>query len=93
MDETGASSGTSWDSVFKQIATYGLTAAIDSEFIQPFQLERDKALAQDQYGRLYARGVPSGAPLTTTAGKMPAWLPWVLGGAAVLAVAVFLVKD
>lgn len=92
MDETQGSSDKSWTSVFQQIAQYGLNAAIDSEFIQPFQLERDKALAQDPYGRLYVRGTPSGMP-ATTAGQLPAWVPWVLGGAAVLAVVAFLVKD
>jgi hypothetical protein len=90
MYETNAPVG--WDSVFQQIARYGLTAAIDSEFIQPFQLERDKTLAQNNYGQLYSRGMPTGAAMQKS-NSMPSWAPWLLGGAALLAVVVYLVKD
>lgn len=91
MDESTADSG--WGKVFQDLARYGLSAAVDAEFKQPFQLERDKTLAQDAYGRLYLRGTPAAginAPVTTGAA---AYLPWIIGGVALLAVVAFLVKD
>lgn len=96
ITNVGAASGGSWDQVWQTLATKGLSAAIDNQFIQPFQLAHDKALATDPFGNLYLRGTPTTGITKPAApgqlvGNMSTLMPWIVG-AAIVAGIVFALK-